>query len=122
MYKIHTIKGDVVVDRDFTGIIHVSNSEKQYWENGELHRTDGPAIMTAAGDKFYYQHFKLHRDNGPAIDSDGARYWFVHGVQHRSDGPAVDLPGGYREYWLNGVKYTRESYKRATGFDSDNAV
>lgn len=116
MYKVNTAKGDITVDENFTGIVHISNSEKQYWENGQLHRIDGPAIIYSSGDKFYYQHSKLHRKDGPAIDSDGAKYWFVNGKRHRTDGPAVILPGGYSEFWINDQKYTKQSYKAATGF------
>lgn len=118
MYKIDTTTGPLIIDKDFVGIVHVSNSEKQYWENGELHRIDGPAVIYANGDKFYYQHNLLHRDKGPAIDSDGARYWYVNGIRHRVDGPAVILPGGYREFWINGQKYTGQAYKAITGSDN----
>ena len=119
MYKIDTTKGPVTIDENFTGIIHVSNSEKQYWENGKVHRVDGQAIVYANGDKFYYQNNMLHRENGPAIDSDGSRYWYVNGERHRLDGPAVILPGGYKEYWIKGRKYTKQAYRAITGSDNE---
>lgn len=119
MLKIDTTKGPVLIDDAFCGIVHVSNSEKQYWENGTLHRTDGAAIIYANGDKFYYQFGKLHRTDGPAIDSDGSRYWYVNGMRSRIDGPAVILPGGYKEFWIDGTKYTKSAYKILTGSDND---
>ena len=52
----------------------------EYWENGKLHRTDGPAIEYANGKKEWYVNSLLHRINGPAVeDVDGSKLWFVHG-------------------------------------------
>ena len=119
MFKIETTKGPVLVDEVFSGIVNVSNSEKQYWEDGKLHNSSGPAIVYASGDKFYYQRGQLHRDNGPAIDSDGCRYWYINGQRSRRDGPAVILPGGYKEFWIDGVKYTKSAFKAITGSDND---
>lgn len=30
---------------------------------------------------------------------------------HREDGPAVVYPRGTKEWWLNGIKYSKEEYK-----------
>lgn len=97
---------------DFTGIWSVSNSEKQFWDEGVLTRYDGPAIVHANGDKFYYRDFKLHRENGPAIYlTDGTRYFYKHGLLHNMAGPAVKtMPGSYTEYWIDGVKHTKKQY------------
>lgn len=50
--------------------------------NGQLHRTDGPAVE-------YYN---------------GTRCWYVNGQRHRTDGPAVESANGDREWYLNGKK------------------
>jgi hypothetical protein len=39
-------------------------------EKGELHRTDGPALITDLG-----------------------RNWYINGKLHREDGPALQYPG-----------------------------
>ena len=40
----------------------------EYTLNGQLHRTDGPAIEYANGDKYWYINGQRHRDNGPAVE------------------------------------------------------
>ena len=43
-----------------------ANGNKYWYQNGELHREDGPAIERANGTKEWYQNGKLHREDGPA--------------------------------------------------------
>ena len=47
-----------------------------------LHREDGPAVERADGDELWYQNGELHRLDGPAIISvfNGHREWYVDGV------------------------------------------
>lgn len=54
--------------------------------NGQLHRTDGPAI----------------------IWSSGATTWYFLGQKHRTDGPAHQYADGGQEWWINGVRITPE--------------
>jgi hypothetical protein len=55
---------------------------KHYYQHGELHRDDGPAVEHANGNKYYYQHGELHRDDGPAIEyADGKKYYYQHGIR-----------------------------------------
>ncbi len=72
-------------------------------ENGQLHRTDGPAVKWRAGDRFWYCHGLLHREGGPAIEwANGQRDWWRNGQRHRDDGPAIERPnGGKEEWWQN---------------------
>ena len=54
----------------------------KYWENeeGELHRTDGPAIEFSNGSKFWYQNGKRHREDGPAVEyANGEKEFWVRG-------------------------------------------
>ena len=44
------------------------NGTKKWYLNGQLHRTDGPAIEWADGSKFWYLNGKRHREDGPAIE------------------------------------------------------
>lgn len=49
---------------------------------------------------------QLHRLNGPAVISlAGGRSWWQHGDLHRADGPAVICPPGENEYWYRGKRY-----------------
>ena len=53
-----------------------SNGTKEWWLNGERHRTDGPAIEWYNGSKEWYLNGELHRTDGPAIEgSDGTKVW-----------------------------------------------
>ena len=66
---------------------------------GQLHREEGPAIITAQGAVFWYQCGELHRVGGPAIEwPDGCKEWFQNGVLQREDGPVVLRSYG-REEW-----------------------
>jgi hypothetical protein len=59
-------------------------------ENGEFHRTDGPAI---------------ERHNG-------YKAWYKNGKRHREDGPARIFSDDDVEYWLNGKEYSKEEYEQ----------
>ena len=49
-------------------------------EKGELHREDGPALITARGDCYWYKNGKRHRENGPAVEyASGYKQWWVEG-------------------------------------------
>ena len=39
-----------------------------WYLNGELHRTDGPAVEYANGNKYWYLNGKFHRTDGPALN------------------------------------------------------
>jgi hypothetical protein len=59
-------------------------------ENGEFHRTDGPAI---------------ERHNG-------YKAWYKNGKRHREDGPAIIYSNGDGYYYLNGKEYSKEEYEQ----------
>ena len=63
-------------------MVQYKDGTRAWRENGELHRTDGPAIEYANGHRTWYQNDKLHRLDGPAIES----------------------PNGYCEWWVNGIR------------------
>ena len=54
-------------------------------DDGEYHVVDG----------------QLHCSDGPAIlSADGTLQWWINGERHRADGPAIIWPSGYvRWYW-----------------------
>lgn len=112
-YKVHS-NGDLVAEREIWflhGIRHrvggpamtiyggsYGVKEVRFYENNQLHREYGPALITHndddTGEDWYYIHGKLHREDGPAytfISSTGTpaeEQWFYHNKLHRADGPA----------------------------------
>jgi hypothetical protein len=104
------------------------DKRKEWWVNGQLHRTEGPAIIWENGrEKWFCQgkchriggpaikyefggeewwlHNQLHREDGPAvIASDGTQMWYYHNQLHRAEGPAVIFPDGHTEWWTEGTR------------------
>jgi energy-coupling factor transporter ATP-binding protein EcfA2 len=65
----------------------------------------------ADGSKFWYQNGKLHREDGPAIEwSDGNREWYKNGKLHREDGPAVEDADGYKVWYIEGKELTKKEF------------
>ena len=53
------------------------DGDKYWYQNGKLHRIDGPAAEYANGDKYWYQNGQRHRIDGPAIEcADGTKLWY----------------------------------------------
>ena len=59
-------------------------------DNGDLHRTDGPAYVGA----------------------NGSKEWWINGKAHRTDGPAVEWPDGHKEWWIDGKQYTEKGFNK----------
>jgi hypothetical protein len=58
------------------------NGSKDWWLNGEPHRTDGPAYEGADGSKAWFLNGNRHRTDGPAWEgADGSKMWFLDGEQ-----------------------------------------
>jgi hypothetical protein len=63
----------------------VKGGAKEWYKNGKLHREDGPAVETFRGNKFWYQSGKLHRINGPAvISANGKKEWHIRGREFKN--------------------------------------
>ena len=89
-----------------------NNESKGWYLNGELHRTDGPAIDYYDGSKEWYINGKLHRTDGPAHEEeDGTKGWYINGKLHRTDGPAFVYSDGTKEWYINDIKYNEKEYK-----------
>ena len=57
-----------------------SRGTKRWYQNGLLHRENGPAIEYVDGTKTWYQNDELHREDGPAIEwPDGTKTWYQNG-------------------------------------------
>ena len=76
------------IPENYTGIIQYPNGTKEWYLNGERHKTDGPAIEYP----------------------DGAKYWYLNGEFHRTDGPAYETSNGTKIWFLNGKYYTKEEH------------
>ena len=69
----------------------------RYFENGKLHRLDGPAIEYSGGTKYWYKEGLLHREDGPAVEwKDGYKEWYIDNI------PCFDMQD-FRFYTENGV-------------------
>lgn len=50
-----------------------------------------------------------HAEDGPAVENfDGSQYWYVDDKLHRLDGPALICPVFGNEWWINGVRLSKE--------------
>jgi len=95
--------------------VRVFDDHTEWFQDGKLHRTDGPAIEWANGGKSWYQNGQLHRIDGPAIEwVYGHRSWFRHGIRHRIDGPATEYTDGDREWCINGHHLTEKEFNART--------
>ena len=65
------------------------------------------------GNKYWYQNGELHREDGPAMEyANGDKYWYKEGKYHRIDGPAVELANGDKYWYLDNIKYTEAEFKK----------
>jgi len=67
--------------------IEESDYAVKHCKNGKLHRSGGePAVIYKSGDKHWYENGCLHRLDGPASDYDGGwKIYFVNGKYIRTD-------------------------------------
>jgi len=64
-----------------------------------------------AGNRRWYQNGQRHRTDGPAMEwADGTKEWYQHGKLHRTDGPALEFATGYSEWHLNGKQLSQSEY------------
>ena len=71
----------------------------------------------ANGDKLWYQNGELHSEDGPAIEmSNGDKTWWVNGKRHREDGPAIECINGTKEWWVNGKQYIEKEFNERNFF------
>jgi hypothetical protein len=61
------------------------------------------------GTRYWYEDGQLHRENGPAVEwADGSREWWFRGELHRQDGPAIERANGTKEWWYLGRQEQEE--------------
>jgi hypothetical protein len=92
-----------------TSTMTIDQDGNKTWRNqeGQFHRTLGPAVEYANGDKAWYLNGQLHRTDGPAYEgADGHKVWWVNGQLHRTDGPAIEWASGTKVWWVDGQELT----------------
>ena len=58
-----------------------TDGAERWYQNGVLHRLDGPAVLHANGVRSWYKNNVRHRIDGPAIElPDGDAYWYINGM------------------------------------------
>jgi len=72
---------------------------KRWWVNGQLHRIDGPAVISSAG----------------------AKYWYLNGIPHREDGPAVEWSDGVVDWYYLGKRIPVSNLKEFQSFIRNKA-
>jgi hypothetical protein len=71
------------------------------------------SIKTEVKDRIEYRNEQgqLHRTDGPAIEwNDGSKEWYINGKRHREDGPAIEFDGDHKSWYLNGKKYSEQDW------------
>ena len=82
-----------------------ANGSTKFYQNGKLHRLDGPAVQHQDGTKLWYLDGALHRFPGPAIEhACGNKEWYFNGNLHREDGPAIVWKDGTEFWYLHGKR------------------
>ena len=67
------------------------------------------------GNKYWYQNGKLHRLDGPACEfANGNKYWWKNNKRHREDGPAVEDANGYKAWFIDGKELSEEEFNDRT--------
>lgn len=86
-------------------------------QHNQLHRDGDLPARIVGGVIEYWQNGALHRDNGPAVieKSSPYRVYIKNGKIHRDDGPAVTNRDGTSQYYLNNAAHTKEQWLKATG-------
>ena len=83
-----------------------------FYIRGKIHRDNGPAGIYKNGDKLWYKMNNIHRDDGPAIiDGNGRKEWYFKHQAHRLDGPAV-IDGNKKEWWIEDFQLSEEEFNK----------
>lgn len=73
-----------------------------------------PVILKDGTQRWLNSKGQLHRTEGPAvIDKTGFKSWWVNDKLHRLEGPACEYSDGYKEWWVDGTKIDEYSYPQA---------
>ena len=66
-------------------VTHEDGSIRFKNDKNELHFTNGPAVILPNGrGELWYENGQLHRIDGPAVTIDGIEEWWLFGVRHKN--------------------------------------
>jgi hypothetical protein len=65
------------IPRNYTGSFIYEHDSKWWYQQGKLHRIDGPAIEYTNGNVLFYYQGKLHRIGGPVNGIQG-KDWAIN--------------------------------------------
>jgi hypothetical protein len=74
--------------KNYSTEIHLDSRIEYHNEQGDRHRTDGPAVI------------------GKILT-----LWYINGMRHREDGPAIEGPG-IKNWYLNDIKYSEQEWEQ----------
>ena len=79
-------------------VLH-NRGDRIQWElaDGTIHRMGGPAVEVMSGPMMH------------------CKYWRQHGKLHRLDGPTVESGPMTAQYWVNGMRITKDKFKKDYG-------
>lgn len=100
--------------------IERADGTTEWFVNGLRHRLDGPALEWASGSKEWWVDGQPHRTDGPAsIMANGTKAWYVDGKCHRLDGPAIVCGDGTQEWHVHGKRHRLDgpAVERASGLN-----
>jgi len=91
--------------------VKVYENRTEWYQNGKLHRLDGPAVECTKGYKEWYQNGQRHRLDGPAVECrNGIKVWYQNGQRHRLDGPAFEWADGSKAWYVEGKCLTETEF------------
>ena len=101
-----------MINKGMISKVEFRDGEINHYLNGQLHRTDGPAIYHSPSDGFeeWYKEGNRHREDGPAIvidEHNRLEYW-LEGKLHRADNPAISDMYGNEEWFLDGKRHRKD--------------
>ena len=87
-----------------------NNTAKQWWlDNGRpcasaFALNKSPSVENYDGYKEWYINGRIYSTDGPAVTYVCAyKAWYLNGRRHRTDGPAVEYANGVKKWYVNGI-------------------
>ena len=79
-------------------------------QDGQYHRTNGPAVIYSDGNALWYQNGQLHRTDGPAVIYRDYLGWFIQGREYtaaefieQQRNAGILLPALKDSYWFSQI-------------------
>jgi len=81
-------------------------------------------VITPQGHRVWYNNTDVHREDGPAvIFRDGSYGYFINDKPHRIDGPAATFPNGTQKWFIGGHQYfDNKSFQEAAKLTDEDML